>query len=436
MGSRASQSPSHREPETHSFPELESDVEKSSLELTPPDAITYPEGGGRGWAVALGAAAALFSTFGMANAFGVFQEYYMTHQLSHESPSTVSWIGSIQLFFLFATGIFSGPLFDRYGEKVLWPSAVLYVFSVMMTSICKELWQFMLAQGILGGLSMGMVLGPSMAATGQYFNKKRGAAMGISVAGSSVGAVIFPIALSRMFQIPHIGFGWAVRICGFIMAAVLALACIAIKARLPPKKGKFFMPEAFKDVPYDTTIASVFLMLLGMFIPFFYLPTFAIGEGMSVQLASYLVSILNGASFFGRAIPGILADKFGRFNMLCASALSTGILIFCWPSMKTNAELIVFAALYGFCSGAIVSLMAVCLVQLAPNPQNIGTYYGMGMTVCSIAALIGPPINGALVTKYGGFHEASIFSGTAVILGAVGIAVTKHVTGKGLFAKI
>jgi hypothetical protein len=36
----------------------------------------------------------------------------------------------------------------------------------------------MLAQGILGGLGMGMTMAPGMAATGQYFNKKRGAAMG------------------------------------------------------------------------------------------------------------------------------------------------------------------------------------------------------------------------------------------------------------------
>ena len=34
-------------------------------------------------------------------------------------------------------------------------------------------------------------MAPGMAATSQYFNKKRGAAMGIAVAGSSLGCVLF-----------------------------------------------------------------------------------------------------------------------------------------------------------------------------------------------------------------------------------------------------
>lgn len=31
------------------------------------------------------------------------------------------------------------------------------VFSIMMTSLCKELYQFILAQGILLGISMAMI---------------------------------------------------------------------------------------------------------------------------------------------------------------------------------------------------------------------------------------------------------------------------------------
>jgi len=293
----------------------------------------------------------------------------------------------------------------------------------------------MLAQGILGGLSMGIVMGPAMAATGQYFQKKRGAAMGLAIAGSSLGGVIFPILLSHMLYNPKLGFGWTIRIFGFIMAALMLPSCLVIRARLPPRKGQFFLPKAFKDPLYDSIILSTFLMMIGVFTPFFYIPTYAVQHGMSKELAANLSAILNGASFLGRVIPGILADKFGALNMMFIAGLCTGILVFCWQVMTTNAEIIAFSALYGFFSGAIISLMAFSLASTTKHPQSIGTYMGMGMAVCSLATLIGPPINGALVSKYGGFKQAQDFSGAFVVVGAMGLLVAKRFKEGGMFSK-
>jgi hypothetical protein len=59
------------------------------------------EGGIAGWATVFGAFWGLFATFGQLNAFGSYQAYYIQHQLSHYSPSDVSWIGSIQLWVFF-----------------------------------------------------------------------------------------------------------------------------------------------------------------------------------------------------------------------------------------------------------------------------------------------------------------------------------------------
>ncbi|KAF5869999.1 putative monocarboxylate permease-like protein [Botrytis fragariae] len=381
---------------------VQSEAEKQNAFI-----MDFPDGGARAWSVAAGAAGVLFCTFGYINAFGVYQEYYQTHQLSHRSPSDISWIGSLQVFFLFSGSAVGGPLFDRYGGGTIWPAALLYVFSVMMTSLCKEYYQFMLAQGILGGVATGMTMAPGMTAVGQYFNKKRGAAMGITVAGSSVGGVIFPIALAKIpWNLLH-----------------------NYPSAITPRKKSFFLPAAFKELPYITLLVSAFLMMLGVFIPIFYLPSYAVQYGMSTELASYLISILNGASFFGRVIPGILADKIGRLNMLCAVGVSTGILVFCWQSITSSAGIIVFAAIYGFCSGAIVSLVTLCLAMVPENPQNIGTYMGMGMFVTAFAALIGPPINGALVEHYHSFDQVADFSGVVVLVGGLFVLVIKVVEG-------
>jgi MFS family permease len=306
----------------------------------------------------------------------------------------------------------------------------------MMTSLCSEFYQFLLAQGILGGISMGMTMAPAMAATGQYFNKNRGAAMGLAVAGSSLGGVVWPIALGKMLYNPNLSFGWSVRISGFIMLALIGPACTAIKARLPPRKGTFFLPEAFKNPQFLGVVGSTALMLLGLFLPFFYLPSFAVANGMSTDLASYIIAILNAASFFGRVIPGVLGDKLGRYNAFGAAALSSGILLVCMQWLDSNASIIVFSALYGFCSGAIVSGMSVVLAQVPKDPREIGTYMGMGMATVAFSALVGPPIDGAFQTHYHSFHQVATFSGVMVLAGGVSIMLTKITTEKGLFGKV
>ena len=279
-------------------------------------------------------------------------------------------------------------------------------------------------------------MAPCMAATPQYFQKNRGIALGLAVAGSSLGGVIFPIALAKMLSNPRLGFGWTVRICGFIMLVVIIISCAGIRARLPPRRSQFFLLSAFKDLHYLAVTCATFLVILGVFTPIFYLPTYAVEHGMSKELASYLVAVLNGASLLGRVLPGVLADRFGRFNILCAAGLSTGILIFCWPSITTSASIIVFSALFGFCSGAIISGTSVCLATCPSDPRNIGTYMGMGLGISSFAALIGPPVNGALVTRHNGYDKVSIFSGVVVLAGAVVVLLAKHLTRDGILAKI
>jgi MFS family permease len=293
----------------------------------------------------------------------------------------------------------------------------------------------MLAQGILMGIAMGLIQFPSMAAVTQYFNKKRAAALGAVISGSSIGGVVMPIALSKMLNSTNIGFGWSVRIIGFIVIPLLAFSCITVKSRLPPRKTNFFIPTAFKDPRYGLIIASMFFMLLGMFAPLFYVPTYAVSRGMDSTLASYLLAILNAASTFGRIIPGILADKFGRLNVLTIGGISTGVVIFCWNEAQSTPALVVYSLAVGFSSGTIISGGSAAFTICITNPQEAGAYMGMGMGIASLAALIGPPVNGALVSHYGGFSQMSIFSGVMCVVGGIIALGAKAVTPQGIFGR-
>ena len=300
----------------------------------------------------------------------------------------------------------------------------------MLTSICSEYFHFILAQGLLGGLANGMVLNPAMAATSQYFQKKRGAAIGLAIAGSSIGGVVFPLALSRMMNNVVLGFGWAVRIIGFIILVLLTVTCVLVKERLPSRKKEFFLPRAFTEKQYILVITSGFFMYLGMFGPYFFLPDYAISHGVDPLMASYLVAILNGSSFPGRVIPGILSDKLGHFNMLVLAGIVTSILLFVWTQFISHGAIYAFAVLYGLASGGIISGLTITLASTSAHPANIGTYMGQAMPFCSLAIFIGPPINGAFLANYHGYREVGIFSGVVCILGAV-VALAAKLTTKG-----
>lgn len=88
--------------------------EKISLD-TIPDA---PDGGLKAWLAAAGGSCIFFAALGFANAFGVFEEYYLSHQLAGKSADDVAWIGSLATCLQFAAGALGGPLFDRYGAWV------------------------------------------------------------------------------------------------------------------------------------------------------------------------------------------------------------------------------------------------------------------------------------------------------------------------------
>jgi multisubunit Na+/H+ antiporter MnhB subunit len=106
----------------------ESDIEATQEVATDPIPSTEssekeviekaPDGGLQAWLVTAGTACIFFSALGFANSFGIFEEYYLSHQLKNESADKVAWIGSLAAFLQFAAGALGGPLFDRYGAWV------------------------------------------------------------------------------------------------------------------------------------------------------------------------------------------------------------------------------------------------------------------------------------------------------------------------------
>lgn len=85
---------SPRESSSQDLSDSEKGVEPASTQPVPPD------GGATAWLVVLGAWCTAFCSFGWLNSIGVFQQYYQKVLLNDMSSSTVSWIPSLQIFFI------------------------------------------------------------------------------------------------------------------------------------------------------------------------------------------------------------------------------------------------------------------------------------------------------------------------------------------------
>ena len=107
----------------------------------------------------------------------------------------------------------------------------------------------------------------------------------------------------------------------------MIIANLTITSRMPPNPKPLVVFEflrPFKELPFDLVCIGSFIFFLGMFLPINFIILEAIYYRMNPNLAQYLVSILNAASFFGRTMPGYAADKIGRFNMMVIMCAFTG----------------------------------------------------------------------------------------------------------------
>ena len=167
---------------------LDPDATRDSAQTTLDD---VPDGGFQAWLQVAAAFFIFMNTAGLFNSFGIYQGFYTQGPLKSISGSNISWIGSLQGCLMLLICIVTGPLYDlRYLHSIVNIGTFAIVFGMMMTSICHEYWQFVLAQGVMVGIGNGLLFLPSIAIVPQCFPKNKALASGIVAAGSSIGTFL------------------------------------------------------------------------------------------------------------------------------------------------------------------------------------------------------------------------------------------------------
>jgi MFS family permease len=225
-----------------------------------------------------------------------------------------------------------------------------------------------------------------------------------------------------------IGFGWTMRAVAFLILGMVTIGILTVRSRLPPSKQPLILKDfvtPYTEPPFLLLTIGVWFIYIGGFIPFTFIIVQARAQGMSANLAAYLVAILNAASTFGRIIPAHFGDMYGVFNILIIlTGLGALINVCFWlpstvmPLGHTNALIIVFTILYGFASGCIFSIIPALIAKISPDLRKLGVRTGSLYAISATGVLIGSPIAGVIASGKGnGFLGLTLFSGVLLTIG-------------------
>lgn len=485
--------------ESHDIPSHSNPISKNRA--TEKDEDEFPEGGW-GWMVVAGCFILMGTSFGMINSYGQYQKYYLT-LFPDESQSLLTLMGSLQAFTLYMFSIPAAILLQKLGPRSsILVSAVITSFSFMMTSLCKQVWQLALAQGIIFGIGTSMPVLVCYSVPQQWFKRRRATAIGFVSSGSSIGGIVWPLAIQNLTR--QVGYPWTNRIIGFIYLPLLGIAALLIRTReheiggsdhiqkggtseklakasdcssafdkeqcqiqmqrsekqrlrnadvSKSEKGwirhnilhsKFLIDwTVLKDYRFCIILFANFIGFFTLFIPLFFLPSYATLVRISPVVQNNILTITNAASVLGRILPGVLGDKIGRLNAFIIAALLSGIFVLAlWIPAKNEPLVLLTGILFGLSSGAFVALPPAVIGQLF-GIKDIKYRLSLYMLVCAPGSLVGTVIGGAFLptaqssntnTGTQGYINLIVFSGVLFLGCAFILIIARLCFSRKLFA--
>ncbi len=342
-----------------------------------------------GWWVVLAAFLNLFFTVGiMFYGLPVFYPSLVESLRFTRAQLTTGFLLGFA-FVALPVGILAGTLIDRVGaQRVIAVGIWLVGLSLVLMGSMTRLWQFYILCTIA---AVGYVLSgpiPNQVLVANWFQMKRGRAMGYAYLGLGLGGAVSPLVIQPLIQ----AFGWrhALQIAGSTILVVLfpitqwvtkskpedlylfpdgvpATADASIFS-LPAAPAKNSSLEAnFKGIlrsrNFWLILAGCTLTIGAIGAVTQHLVLLLRDKGYPLKLASHVFSAMLASSLAGRVIVGHLADRRSKKNVmalfyfLLASSIS---LLFLSPH---PVAMWAFALVFGFALGADYMLIPLLTAE-------------------------------------------------------------------------
>jgi len=373
---------------------------------------------------------------GTTNTFPVFLPALLTEfggsRAATASTVSLLWLGGAVL------SPAAGYLVARWNPRLL-VSLGLGIVAVGMTlgSLAPTLPLFLAAMGILGGIGLGLTgMTTHAALIADAYVRRRGLATGIAFGGSMAAYALAPPA---QWVITHWGWRAAFWCYAAIILAVIPWALRTHPTRLLSSSDRGTARVGGPAVTVSSIVRSLgFWSLLVMFTtpPLFgYLATtqhslYFAARGFTAAEASMLLAIGGVLAGLGRALAGLVADRFGgpTAGFLSFSCSLLGMLCLLGMEVRPLWVLAAGYVLFLFLPlGSRASIVTVLLSRIAP-PAHYGVIFGLLGIGNNLGAATGPWLSGMLFDRTGSYLVIYLWAFGLALTGLSALAVFSSVT--------
>lgn len=321
---------------------------------------------------------------------------------------------------------FVGRALDRFSiKRIMILGALLVSAGFFVLSRMTSLWQFYFTMGTLMALGMSMMGGLSSAKlVSNWFNRKRGAALGIATVGISLSGLVMPVAATWL--IATVGWRGGFQVYAVLTVAVVVPLVAALVVDRPEEMG--LAPDGgvagpgplLPDISRDRHWRTVELLRSGNFwtiaVPFslafsalsailIHLIPFASDLGITGYHAAGIPSVAAGAGVAGKVVFGRMIDRTDSRYAIWASfgGQLVGILLLLHGGGL--AWLLAAAAVFGFSMGGVVPLHGAVTAEFFGR-LSFGKAMGLLRPVQIPIHMLGVPLAGWIFDTTGSYDIA------------------------------
>ncbi|KAH6639091.1 major facilitator superfamily domain-containing protein [Boeremia exigua] len=383
-----------------------------SIEREIADALPPRDRGRAAWTCLAAISAISMSTWGFGATQGVFREYYFKNP-PFQGNQLVASIGLLVVGILQSLSPFLLHLIGSYPESrqyMMWVGMVLVVASSLGAAFSTTALQVIMTQGLMYGLSSGLLFAPCISFVDEWFLQRRGLANGIFFGSANIASAALSPIFARLLQ----RFGPRTTLIGWTLfiAITISIGILCIRTRPTQstrtetgeeKRRSTFRP--FKSMYFWLFVFSMAVQSLANNLPANYLPSYATDLGVDSTNAALLVTYLSLSGIVGQVSLGALTDAIGPLvPMLLSTLISSFAVLLVWGLGKTYWTMVIVSVLFGafaFSFMVLRSHMAAIVVNDSDRPAEELLVSGVLLFTRGIVGVVSGYIAAAVLQSTG-----------------------------------